>query len=217
VTARLVAALALVAGVARADRVVRMDPPVVRACRSLPSWDKVETCLTAHGTPKVIRTLPHARLIRLLAKGTGDDLELGSNGLYLYVDKGKAWQLGGTYFNETPDSEVLGASEVTVNHHVGYRIDIGQIARFPVSVDGVTSQPAVMTVRLSVLCSGDTWQCVQATTACDVLVHGKAQWTFRGVLTIADNQAKVTGDAHNVGTMCPGEQQLFLGWADPTQ
>ncbi len=102
---------------------------------------------------------------------------------------------------------------VKAGNHVGFRIDIGQLMRSSVQPDGVTSVPALFALRQSLFCGGDSWRCTEITTACDIYVHGGAQATFHGTVTVSDNAVHVAGDRTRVGQLCSVPEQEFLGWS----
>ena len=181
----------------------------MRNCPHAPTWEGVEKCLRKQGTPTVIKTLPSARLVHLEQH---QDQTTYDGGVYLYIQRGNQWTLGGMYENRGSDYEVLGLEPVTAGKHVGYRIDIGQQLRTSVQPDGVTNVPALISVRGVLLCGGDTWSCTEVTTACDVLVRGAALWSFRGKLTVGNNEVRVAGDRSHLGPWCNAVEQQLLGW-----
>lgn len=193
-------------------KVVIMQPPLVRACPRLKSWQDLTGCFTKHGWgSRVERTIGKAKLLRL-------DVQIGAkridNMLALYVEDAKGVHLGGMYELVADDAGsvfVLAAEELTVKAHTGIRIDLGEEHASSVSVDDLTARPAVQRMRHSLYCSGLGWQCTDIITSCDVLVDGKTYWTFRGNVTIKDNMVLVAGNRDLAGSCAPSPSQ-FLGW-----
>jgi hypothetical protein len=197
--------------VARA-KIVIMEPAIVRQCPHAPTWDGIEKCLKKLGKPTVLRSLPGARVVRLDQKSGDADFDIGVS---LYVDQGKQWKLAGLYEAHGTEYELLAAEPLTVGKHTGYRLEVGEMLRTAVSLDGVTSTPALFTMRRVMFCGGDAWRCPEVITACDVLVRGAALWAFRGAITIADNKVTVKGDRSITGSFCSVPEQTFLGWSQP--
>lgn len=212
---RWFAVLALVVTSATATaraKIVIMEPPLVRACPTGATWEAVDKCLRKQGTPTILRTFPTARLVRLQQVSGGVPSDAG---VFLYMQRGNEWRLSGLYENRGVEYEVLAMDTVTVGKHAGYRIDIGQLYRSVVQPDGVTSVPALFALKQSMFCGGDSWRCTEVTTSCDVYVHGAATYSFRGTVTIGDNQVKVTGDRDHVGPFCAVAEVEYLGWTQP--
>jgi hypothetical protein len=205
----LVACLLLVSATARAERIVIMEPPVVHTCRQAPSWPRLVACLAKVGKPQVVRAIDHVRLVRLAGSPASGD------SLYLYVERGGQWQLGGM-FDGGDHTELLAFDPLTVGRHVGYRLDIGATSHVSVSLDGVSSVPAVLMTRRAVLCSGDNRSCTDVTTACDVIVYGRTFWSFRGALTIEGNELRLVGERRMAGPLCTQAERVFLGWTQPS-
>jgi hypothetical protein len=194
-------------------KIVIMEPPLVRACPRVKSWQDLTGCLTKHGWgARVERTIGKAKLLRL-------DVQNGStridNMLALYIEDAKGVHLGGMYAIAADDASmrsfVLAAEELTVKAHTGIRIDLGEERPSSVSIDDITARSAVQLVRHSLYCSGLSWECADITTACDVLVDGKTYWTFRGNVTIKDNMILVAGNRDLAGS-CTSNPSQFLGW-----
>ena len=139
--ARWIVLIALVvSSTAMARKVVIMDPPMVRACPSAPSWEGIDKCLRKHGTPTIIRSLPTAHLVQLQQK-SGDTSYDG--GVFLYVQQGKEWKLAGIVSNRGTEYDILGFVTVKVGTHVGYRVDVGSVYRMAVQPDGFTTALAM--------------------------------------------------------------------------
>lgn len=198
----------LVATDAAARRIVIMDPPIVTACPGGKAWDAVQTCLARQGKLTFERTLPGARLVRVVQNNDGAPYDAG---LYLYVQKpDKSWKIGGMF--EGTSYSVIDLKPLTIAGHQGYELDVGQILRTSVSVDGATASPAVLSTKRVLFCAGDSYGCPDATTQCDVMVRGKTLWTFRGTITFEPGKAVVHGDRSYGGQVCVPTKDVFLGW-----
>src|SRR5688572_9149854 len=114
--------LALLCGTAAAERLVVMEPPVVRKCPKGKTWDAVTKCIAKHATVKVIKTLPKAKLVHV-SMSPAPQRGRGEGGIYLYVERGAQWQLGGMYETWQPH-DVIAFEKLTVGKHTGYRIDL---------------------------------------------------------------------------------------------
>jgi hypothetical protein len=193
-------------------KIVVMDPPLVRACPTGATWEYIDKCLHKQGKPTILRSFPTARLVQLqqISGGVPSDA-----GVFLYMQRGNQWRLSGLYENRGAEYEVLAMNEITVGKHAGFRIDIGQLFRSAVQPDGFTSVPALFAMKQSMFCGGDSWRCTEVTTACDVYVHGAATYSFRGSVTIGENQVKITGDRDHLGPFCSAPETEFLGWTQP--
>ena len=198
----LLPSMFLLLGATRADaKIVIMEPPVPHLCRSGPTWPVVDSCLKKIGKLAVLRDTPDAKLVTV-----GDD------GVYLYVRNAKLWVLGGMY--EVSPIAVIDLHPVTINKHAGYRVDLGVQVVTTVGLDEVGGV-AMATIRTThaLFCSGDGYRCADALTQCDVLVHGKSYFVFRGHLTVeSENIVHVDGDRTRAGAACSGPDRLYLGW-----
>lgn len=201
--------LVLVAAQADAHRAMPRLPAAARSCRTAPTWDAVQSCLGKLGDVTIERVLPRARLVRVTRAGEAPF----DFGLSLYIESEGKWHLGGTYEPRGKDYGLFEAAPITVGKHAGYRIDVGEITHTPMFVDGVTQVQSTFAFRRALLCAGDSWNCNEVITACDVYVHGAARWTFHGTLSIADNQIHVTGDRGASEPFCDTPETTFLGWS----
>ena len=176
-------------------RVVHI-PTIGELCPGGEDWDKVTTCIKRQApAAKIIRDQPDLKLVRV-----AENTRFG--GLYLYTHP-KQWKLSGevrTY----QDFDLLSFEPGTFGKRSGYRIDIGMAQESAITFDpesGVVV-PALFVYKLTSLCLGEGYGCVQMTTSCDVLVHGKAYNSFRGKLVYENKQLKVVGDRSNAGQYC---------------
>jgi hypothetical protein len=207
----LVACLVLASSATASARVVRrIEPLVERKCPRAASWERVEKCLAELAQPTVLRTLPHARVVELTKPLHG---EANAAGVYLYVEHGEEWRLGGLLQNESGDVELLAAQAVTLNHHHGFQLEIGEVKPTLVSLDQIGAVRAVLSQVEILYCSGDDWRCTTVVRACDVFVGGKALWSFRGKATVIDNEIHVVGNRSNIGAECTAPERGFLSWS----
>jgi hypothetical protein len=204
----LVLAPLLFAADASARKIVISEPPIVHACRSGQTWALVESCLAAQGKVRIERTLPKAKLVRILQ--VADKVE-DDAGVYLYIQRADgSWSIGGMF--EGAPYTIMDLTPLTLENHAGYRIDVGQILRTTTSLDGVTSIPVILSLKRVLFCGGDTYGCPDATTKCDVITHGKTLFTFRGTLAFEKGLVRVVGDRRLGGASCAASEQVFLGW-----
>jgi hypothetical protein len=202
----VLACMVALVGVASA-RVI-MIPPVARACGEEPTWEQVAACAAKFGAVKVDRTLPHARLVKVTdPKGT-------VRGFYLFVERHGAWRLGGMY--EEP-GDALALESVQLGTHDVYHVEIGTTSHEEIGLDDGTTARAVIVNHAQIYCSGVGYRCSAMTTSCDVLVGGKAQWTFRGKVTWKDGALHVSGDRSHAGSMCDQNETVPLSFPDDTE
>jgi hypothetical protein len=190
----LVFALLLVtAGTASSRRVVRM-PTLPEVCPSNAEWDKLDACIRRHGSAKVLRDEPHLKIIDL------DDRASRFGGIYIYSFKNK-WDMRGQ-MRLWQEHDVLGIEHVTFGAHKGIRFDVGLSTPLPFSIDGETTQQGLLRQRQTMVCFDDSWGCLQVTTSCEMLLRGKAYYSFRGTLSYANKQLQVIGDRSRAGNYC---------------
>lgn len=200
---RALAIVCALAGIASAD--MEMRPPPVHGCRHGASWNDVDKCLGKLGKHQVLRDLGTAKIMQLQLGETQTEI-------LVYVAKGTKWQLGGVHEQAGDSFELLAANEIVIGKHTGYRIDLGEVTHMGGSPDGVQHGSAVFMVRHVLLCSGESWSCTDIVVACDVFLRGAALWSFRGAMTIADNQVTVAGSRTNAGPFCAVAEREYLGW-----
>jgi hypothetical protein len=198
---RWVLACMLVVTATASARVIRV-PAIARACDGNRSWSDVLKCTGTYGDAKLAKALPHARVVHI--PGRRDD-KPSAPGVYLFVEEHGAWHLGGLYEGE---AEVLGLARVTLGSHAAYRVDLGDSLHMQMSVDDVTSTPAVYVRREQLYCSGLGYSCSTVMTACDVLVGGKAIATFRGTVTSKDTTLHIAGDRTRAGRDCDQPEEV---------
>jgi hypothetical protein len=186
----------------RAERVVR-SPSVARECRRASSWDKLKPCLQRFGKVTIERSAAAAKLVRVDAGPSGWPIP----GLYIYAQKGSALEIAGQWqFDSLAEVEVLGLTTLKVGGRVGFRLDVGTGEATSVSFDGETSVSAMMVSKTAVFCVGPGALCSPAIQTCDILVDGKAYYTFRGTLTVQRGVVMVRGDRSRAGACAPPER-----------
>jgi len=184
----------LLVGAATASaRVVRL-PAIVEYCGSEMTSDEVLACTRKLGDAKIERTLPHARLVRIPKR----DRSPNAPGFYVFVEAHGRWHLAGI---REGDGELFGFDAPKLGTHTAYHFELGMSDHIDISLDGITSSPAVYVRREQVYC-GEGWRCSVVMTSCDVLVAGKAVSTFRGTIEWKDNQLHVAGDRSHAGSEC---------------
>lgn len=209
-----VVAIATAVGAREASaRIVISEPPMVRACPGAKTWPLVERCLAAQGAVQLERSLPKAKLVRVVMH---EDQTTYDAGIYLYLQRPDgSWSLGGMFTGGMSGGSsytVLELAPETIERHTGYRLEIGQITRTTSSLDGATSVPILLRTRRVLFCAGTSYGCPDATTQCDVITHGKALFTFRSTLVFETGLVRVVGDRSHAGAACNTTERVFLGW-----
>lgn len=195
----LLACTLLVAATASA-RVIRL-PMVVEECGADLTSEQVLTCTRKFGDAKVERTLPHAQLIRIAKHDTSPN----APGYYLFLEDRGKWQIGGM---RDGDGELFGFDSVKLGPHTAYHFELGASERTEVSLDDITSTPAVLVRREQIYCGGTGYRCSVVMTACDVLVGGKAIATFRGTVSWKNDMLHVAGDRTQARGECGQEADV---------
>jgi hypothetical protein len=195
---------------AAARKLVVMDPPMVRACPRAKTFPLVMTCLAKHGTPKLLRDVRGAKLVKLeQASGRYADTTL-----LLYVERKGEWQIGGMNRSYgAAAADLLGFEVVKIGKRAGYRLDLGSSNPFTYMVDGISPVAADLHTQRSLYCSGDSYHCQEVMSLCDVTVAGRTWHTFRGTQSIGDNMILVKGDRSRAGPHCSASDKVYLGWA----
>jgi hypothetical protein len=181
-------------------RVVRL-PAVVEACRDDLTSDQVLGCTRAFGDAKVVRSLPHAQLIRIPRR----DKAPSAPGFYLFLETSGKWHIAGIHEG---DAELIGFDAQKLGTHTAYHLELGVVDHTEVSLDSVTTTPAIYTRREQVYCGGSGFYCSNVVTACDVLVGGKAIASFRGTVAWKADALHIAGDRSHVGDMCDQPEEV---------
>lgn len=185
-------ALASIAGRGDARRVVHI-PTLGELCPGNTEWRKVAECIKRQGAFTLERDEERVKVVHVTEKSR-------MGGLYIYT-LGKQWKLRGE-LRLYQDHDVLGFTHVTFGKHSGVRLDAGLAMPTSFSLDGETTMPATLRQEHTLVCFDDRSGCVQMMTSCDLLLRGKAYYTFRGKLVYADRQLKVVGDRGKAGNYC---------------
>ncbi len=203
-----VCVLAVLAGRARA-KIVIMEPPIVQACRTAPSWSKLMDCMKQHGlTATVVRSLDDAKLLQVESAGsTTHEVEAFA----LYVSHSTGWTIGGLLEagSRGRDYELQRFERVTAGAYHGYRFDLASTQPTSVSLDQVTSERALSRQVQTVFCAGTSYSCMQLVPRCSTIVFGQAYQVFAGTIDVTGDRVKLTG-AGSVPSSCsaPGEYTL---------
>lgn len=195
----LLACVLLVAATASA-RVIRL-PRVVEECGSDLTSEQVLTCTQKFGDAKVERTLPHAQLVRIPKRDTSPT----APGYYLFIEDHGKWQIAGM---REGSGELFGFDSVKLGTHTAYHFELGISDRTEISLDDITTSPAVLVRREQVYCGDTGYRCSIVMTACDVLVGGKAIATFRGTVTWKNDMLHIAGDRAQARGECAQEEDV---------
>lgn len=190
----MLASLLVLAAAVASARVIRL-PMVVERCASERTSDEVLDCARRFGDAKVVRTLPHVQLIRIPKRDTSPS----APGYYLFLEDHGEWAIAGMREGE---GELFGFDVATLGTHTAYHFELGISDRTEVSLDDITSTPAVVMRREQVYCGGTGFRCSIVMTACDVLVAGKSVATFRGKVEWKNDQLHITGDRSRARGEC---------------
>jgi hypothetical protein len=168
-------------------------------CPPAASWSKFAACAFKKTKIEILQDLPAAKLI---AYEPG--YAKGSKRLELYLLAGKAWVKSGFYSETNASTELLAFAPLGGD---AYRIDVGFASATWVSLDEVGSRPAILRRSYTYACTA-TNGCRTVQTSCDVLVHGKAVATFRGVPKWDGRELRVRGIAQNTNRYCAAPPNL---------
>jgi hypothetical protein len=204
----LVIAVVLVSASPGAAFVVE-EPGMYYACPGGKTWATVQSCLEKQGRLAILKQLEGAKLVRLDQQENGQWVDAG---VYLYVEQARSWKVNGGFFGRGSDYELLDFTALTIGKSTGYRIDIGQASQVGIQLDGVTTQLATRRIYQTMFCGPSTRYCTIAVKSCEVLVRGRAYWTFRGSLRVDGNEVTIAGDRRLSGPFCRQPEKQMLGW-----
>jgi hypothetical protein len=172
------------------------EPP----CPRIASWTKFARCKLKNTKFELVHDLPAAKLVSYEI-----NYARGTRRLELYLLANGAW-LKSSFYAEVilANSELLGFQALTGN---AYRIDVGYATSTSVTLDQVTTRPALLRRQYTYVCNA-TSNCRTVQTACDVLVHGKAVASFRFEPSWNGSELKLTGIAQNTNRYCPAPPGL---------
>lgn len=166
-------------------------------CGATPSWPKFARCQFAKTKFELVHDLPTAKLV------SSDSYARGNKQLALYLLVNGKWTKSGFYAETNATNELLGFQALGKN---AFRIDLGFASSTWVTLDEVSARPAILRRLLVYVCSPNGCRTVQ--TSCDVLVHGKAVASFRGVAKWDGRELRVAGVAQNTNRYCAVPQNL---------
>jgi hypothetical protein len=198
-------AVMMLARAADARLVVRV-PTVVDTCPKGTSWDEVAKCLHHFGDVTVLRTTVTARVVSVRKQL---DAEVRDAGIYLYITSGTHWILGGMYGQ---DAELIAFEPIKVERSNGYRLEVASVISSSLTLADQTVVPATQATTTSVYCAGDSHECAEAVTSCDLFVRGKAYLTFRGRVRLHRDEVEIVGDRTKAGECAPPEP-IAIRWA----
>lgn len=174
----------------------RKPPPP--PCKPTSNWRKFAKCQLKGLEIEIIKDQPKLKLIAYKTQY--------QNARYvsLYFLIGNTWQQSGFYSELNTTTELLGYRADGER----YRIDVGYATPTWVTLDEVSSRPALLRRQFAYFCS-PTLGCPSVMIACDVLVHGKAVSSFRGEPTWEGNALKVRGNASATNRYCTKPPNLI--------
>ena len=182
--------LAVVLGGPAEARVVPVPAPWIEShCQTGARWDAIEKCTSVAGTLSTVRTLPHAKLVKLSKKF--------DHQLYVYEEDPATRAWNRTPFRLLLDEGMHITDFARFRTLDGFHVDYATIGSQPtVGNDGITVDTATVFRTSALSCLGDV-SCFARVTSCSAYVAGHAISTFRGSLVEDPTQqtAAVIGDA----------------------
>lgn len=183
----MLAVVATLGGAAHAHRPMS-QPRLVRECPTAASWPMLLECFKLHelaGT--VVATVDDAKLVSVAV----DDDTHYDEGLAVYVRSGDGgpWHLGGL----VGGGDGVGLLQFDHAGRHAYRIDRTETITSSMSLDGLTSVPAIYRDISATFCSGTSYRCVQVVSHCEQIVHGQTVTVYDGTLTVRDNTLSLKG------------------------
>jgi hypothetical protein len=187
----------------RADaRPARLDDDYYKpepVCRGA-TWQKFARCQFKKMKFELVHDLPAAKLVSYDVT-----YARGSKRLELFLLAGGTWVKSSFYAETNASSELLSFQAVTGE---AYRLDVGFASSTWVTLDEVSTRPALLRRSYTYVCSAAK-ACRTVQTSCDVLVHGKAVASFRGVPQWNGNELRVSGIAQNTNRYCAPPPNLL--------
>jgi hypothetical protein len=147
---------------------------------------------------ELVEDLPAAKLVAYEAS-----YARGSKRIELYLLTSGGWIKSGFYAEMNASSELLRFQPVTSD---AYQIDVGFASPTWVTLDEVSTRPAMLRRAYTYVCTANDCHTVQ--TSCDVLVHGKAVASFRGVAKWNGSELRLSGIAQNTNRYCGAPANL---------
>lgn len=181
----------------RIDRDSRLRPPPRRPprppCPRTRVWSTFARCVYKGQKHRVIAGAPGAKLVAIDA-GYGSE----ARRLELYLLAKDTWVRSNFYAETSSVTELLGFSPQA---GASYRIDLGYTTATWVTLDEVSTQPALIRRLYTYVCSTNG-TCGSAIIGCDVLVRGRAVATFRGEPRWDGHVLQIRGDGRNTNRYC---------------
>ncbi len=195
--------LIVLAGLRADAHPVRDDNPFrpQPACRRDTSWKKFSSCQLRRTKFELLQDLPKAKLVAVDLQSVS---RVGKR-LELYLLRADGWVKAQFHAETNSTTELLEFIELPFDV---YRLDVGFTSQTWVSLDEVSSRPAIIKRRMTYVCS-PTGICRNVTAGCEVIVHGKAVALFRGVPQWDGSNLALRGDARNTNRYCVKPPQLI--------
>lgn len=175
--------------------------PHMFTCPPNTDWNKLQRCMQSKDKVVILRDLPSAKLVRRFGKATASP----TISLYMRVD--------GTWNVTTFSWSALDGNEVTALTMLSDgALQLEATATMPTSVilDGVVPLPALLRRKYTTICTARA-ECNSVQTSCDMWIHGKAYWWFRGKAMWDGQLLRVDGDATNAGSYCEVPRPVRFG------
>src|SRR5436190_768858 len=108
-----------------------MRPSVARSCMTAPSWQRMNACLAKFCKVSIVRAQGSTKLVQL-----SDDDQEGTGwrvpGVYLFIESGGRWRLGGMV--EGDELHVTSFGAVSTGRFTGYRFDVSFARSFEMTI-----------------------------------------------------------------------------------
>jgi len=166
-----------------------------KPCPRTNSWTKYASCELKYAQQlQLVHDLPAAKLIAYTENGD----RTARRRVELHVMHDGGWVRTAFSGETNQNSEIVKFAAVTTDT---FRIDIGYATLSWVTLDDVSSQPAMVRRQYAHFCSV-TSGCRSVNVSCDVLVHGRAVSTFRAVAKLEGNKLELVGDGRATNRYC---------------
>jgi hypothetical protein len=171
------------------------------SCEASKIWSKVTACLARQGsTVSVLYEIEGAKLLSLRYAPRADST------LNLYLLDNGMWRRQSFYAATNANSELLSFKPT---EHAGYRLDVGMATATSVMIDEVSPTKALLKRIVTTECRRGSG-CRTMVTSCDVLVDGRAYWSFRGTIVWSEGTTvKIAGDTRFSGKLCTPAKTLL--------
>src|SRR5687767_11698211 len=149
----------------------RKPPPP--PCKPTTSFKQFMGCQFKGWDLDILHDLPTTKLLTMRAPG-----EHARKQLALYILVSKNWIRAGVYAELNDSTELLSFKQIDA----AYRVDLGFASHTWVTVDDITSRPALLKRTHTYICDMQNAACRSVQSSCDVLVRGRTIATFRGTV-----------------------------------